>query len=95
MINSNKLINDLQQLKFNGSLSVFKDYFFINTDNIAYIDIKALLLYKGNFIQLLDKNAFLSFVAVITTSSFNDVAKTTTKLKVFIVSIPQAIRLKN
>lgn len=42
MINSNKLINDLQQLKFNGSLSVFKDYFFINTDNIAYIDIKAL-----------------------------------------------------
>lgn len=44
MINSNKLINDLQQLKFNGSLSVFKDYFFINTDNIAYIDIKALEL---------------------------------------------------
>jgi hypothetical protein len=44
MINSNKLINDLQRLKFNGSLSVFKDYFFINTDNIAYIDIKALEL---------------------------------------------------
>ena len=44
MINTNALINDLGRLKFNGSLSVFKDYFFINTDNIAYIDIKALEL---------------------------------------------------
>ena len=44
LINSNALISDLQRLKFDGSLSVFKDYFFINTDNIAYIDIKALEL---------------------------------------------------
>ena len=44
MINSNALISDLQRLKFDGSLSVFKDYFYVNTSNIQYTDIQAIQL---------------------------------------------------
>ena len=36
-----------------------------------------------------------NFVVVLATSLNDDVVITATKLKVFIVSIPQAIRLKN
>ena len=45
--------------------------------------------------SLLDKNAFLLFVALITTSAFNDVAKTTTILTLIIQSSQALQKLRN
>ena len=44
MLNTNALIKDLERLKFDGSLSVFKDYFYINTSSIQFSDVKAIEL---------------------------------------------------
>lgn len=49
MINTNALINDLGRLKFNGSVSVFKDYFYVNVDNIDYTDIQAIQLISEKY----------------------------------------------
>lgn len=40
MLNTNRLINDLQSLKFDGSLSVYKDGFNVNTNYISFNDIR-------------------------------------------------------
>ena len=49
LINTNPLINDLERLKFNGSLSVFKNYFYVNVDNIDYTDIQAIQLISEKY----------------------------------------------
>jgi hypothetical protein len=54
LINSNALISDLQRLKFDGSLSVFKDYFYINTSNIHWNDIKAIELIAEKYGMVID-----------------------------------------
>ena len=54
MINSNALINDLERLKFNGSLSIFKDYFYVNVDNIDYTDIQAIQLIAEKYGMVID-----------------------------------------